>query len=321
MKISGLEFAFNDLEQKVHIDVAQKNTRWWLLEDKKIELVLCEGEKVKKYWRTKSDSEFRKMYPDGVKQYWNRESEQHKYIKRQLLEKKILPINDKVWIKAHSVKEEVWFDSISKRPDVVFYDEDGNIMCLIEIYYSHKKSQADIKKLSELNLPVFEINVSNYEIGSRDKKNKARVNLIFNPERTNESSTIKGEIKRTEKAVKENEQIYKSQYRELAPIKDQIKWAKRYIRELDNEYKWVEGEIQSGGIRRLEKLGREIRRVRGDIGIQDRTKLETDAAIQNIERRIREAESSIAEEEAQRQLERYSMWAERWGDGKQNPLF
>ena len=63
MKISGLEFAFNDLEQKVHIDVAQKNTRWWLLEGKRVELVLCDGEKVKKYWRTKTDDEFEKIYP------------------------------------------------------------------------------------------------------------------------------------------------------------------------------------------------------------------------------------------------------------------
>ena len=61
MKISGLEFAFNDLEQKVHIDVAQKNTRWWLLEGKRVELVLCDGEKVKKYWRTKTDDEFEKI--------------------------------------------------------------------------------------------------------------------------------------------------------------------------------------------------------------------------------------------------------------------
>ncbi len=296
MKISGLEFAFNDLEQMVHIDAAQKNTMWWLLEDKKIELVLCDGEKVKKYWRTKVDGEFEKIYPDGLKQYWNSESKQHKYVKGVLLENKKLLINEETWIKAHSVKEEVWFDSISKRPDVVFYDEGGNIVCLIEIYYSNKKSQADIKKLSELNVPIFEINISNYEIGNTDNKNKPRVNLIFNPQRTNESSKIKEEIKRTEKEIKDNERIYKPQYRELKEVEREIEWTEEDIREFENEYKWLEGEIQSGGIRRLEESTREIRRVRSNIATEERKQIEIDSAIRNYEQRIRKVESSIEED-------------------------
>ena len=34
MKISGLEFAYNYLGKRIHIDAAQKDTQWWLLEDK-----------------------------------------------------------------------------------------------------------------------------------------------------------------------------------------------------------------------------------------------------------------------------------------------
>jgi hypothetical protein len=296
MKISGLEFAFNDLEQRVHIDAAQKNTRWWLLENNKIELVLCDGEKVKKYWRTKVDGEFEKMYPDGIKQYWNRESEQHKYIKRQLLEKKILPIGNNRLIKPHSVEAEVWLDSIKKRPDIVFYDESENIMCLIEIYYSNKKSPSDIKKLSELNVPIFEINVSNYELESEDKKNKPRVNLIFNPERTNESSIIKEEIKRIESGIKENKRIYKPQWKEIIELEEEIEWIEEDIRELNDEYKWLEGEVQSGGIRRLEESTRAIRRVRDEIATEERKQIEIDSAIRNYEQRIRKVESSIEED-------------------------
>jgi len=323
MKISGLEFAFNNLDQRVHIDAAQKNTRWWLLEGKQIELVLCDGEKVKKYWRTKVDGEFEKMYPDGIKQYWNRESEQHKYIKRQLLEKKILPIGNNHLIRPHSVEAEVWLDSIKKRPDIVFYDKDGNIMCLIEIYYSNKKSPSDIKKLSELNVPIFEINVSNYEIKKpKNINNKATVNLIFNPERTNKYSEIKEDIKQTERGIKENKQIYKPQWREITQIEEEIEWTEEDIRGLEYEYKWLEGEIQSGGIQRIEEYTKAIGRVRNDIASEERKQIEIDSAIRDAQQRIREIESSIKREEVQRQLERHSMWVKIGKEiNKQNPLF
>lgn len=307
MKISGLEFAFNDLEEKVHIDVAQKNTRWWLLEGKRVELVLCDGEKVKKYWRTKTDDEFEKIYPDGLKQYWNSESEQHKYIKGQLLQKKILQISNNIVIKAHSVKDEVWFDSINKRPDVVFYDEDENIMCLIEIYYSNKKSSEDIKKLSQLNVPIFEINISNYELESRDKKNKPTVNLIFNPERAGEISDIKKQIKDIELEVKEKDRICRNERKNIEYIERDNKYTTQEIIRFTDKIRWIENQVQSGGIE-------DIARIRGRIRVEDRRQYD-------FTKEIREVKSKIEEEEAQRQLERQSMWAERWDVSKQNPLF
>ena len=284
MKISGLEFAFDDSDKRVHIDAAQKNTRWWLLDGKQIELVLCDGEKVKKYWRTKVDGEFQKIYPDGLKQYWNRESDVHRHIKNKIINKKILPIGNNIFIKPHSVEAEVWLDSIKKRPDIVFYDEDKNIICLIEIYYSHKKSTADIEKLSEINVPIFEINVSNYEIKKAyNINNKPRVNLIFNPGRTNESSSIKEEIKRTERSVRENKQIYKPQWRELKDCEEEIEWIEDDIRELDGKYRWLEKEIQSGGIEDI-------------VGIRERIRAE-ERRQYDLTKKIRQIKSNIEEEE------------------------
>lgn len=304
MKISGLEFAFNDLEQKVHIDVAQKNTRWWLLEGKRVELVLCDGEKVKKYWRTKTDDEFEKIYPDGLKQYWNSESEEHKYIKGQLLQKKILQISNNIVIKAHSVKDEVWFDSINKRPDVVFYDEDENIMCLIEIYYSNKKSSEDIKKLSQLNVPIFEINISNYELESRDKKNKPTVNLIFNPERAGEISDIKKQIKDIELEVKEKDRICRNERKNIEYIERDNKYTTQEIIRFTDKIRWIENQVQSGGIE-------DIARIRSRIRVEERRQYD-------FTKEIREVKSKI-EEEAQRELER---WSEPFGKiDKQNTLF
>lgn len=304
MKISGLEFAFNDLEEKVHIDVAQKNTRWWLLEGKRVELVLCDGEKVKKYWRTKTDDEFEKIYPDGLKQYWNSESEEHKYIKGQLLQKKILQISNNIVIKAHSVKDEVWFDSINKRPDVVFYDEDENIMCLIEIYYSNKKSSEDIKKLSQLNVPIFEINISNYELESRDKKNKPTVNLIFNPERAGEISDIKKQIKDIELEVKEKDRICRNERKNIEYIERDNKYTTQEIIRFTDKIRWIENQVQSGGIE-------DIARIRSRIRVEERRQYD-------FTKEIREVKSKI-EEEAQRELER---WSEPFGKiDKQNTLF
>lgn len=289
MKIAGLEFAYNDLFEKVHIDVAQKDTRWWLLEHRKIELILCEGDKVKKYWRTKSNEDFLYKYPDGVRQYWNSESEPHKYIKRQLLEKKTLLINNEVLVKAHCAKGEVWIDSIRKRPDVVFYDEAGNIICLIEIYCSNKKSPKDIRKLSELNIPVFEINASNYEVEDKgNNRNRPRVNLIFNPKRGKDSSVLNEEIKQTERGIKENKRIYKPQYREL--------------KEYEEDLEWLEEEIQSGGIKRLVEYGDRIKVVKCEIEAKNREEL---LIIQEIGR--------LEVTFEQRMVERHFMLRQKWG--------
>jgi hypothetical protein len=307
MKISGLEFAYNYLGKRIHIDAAQKDTQWWLLEDKSIELVLCDGEKVKKYWRTKSDGDFLRIYPDGVKQYWNRESNEHKYIKQKLLETKGLRFNDNCVIRAHSVGQEVWFDNIRKRPDIVFYDEQGEIMCLIEIFFSNKKTPADIRKLSELNVPVFEINISNYKIpyGNNKGRNKPRVNIIFDPARGDEYYALKERISEVREGIKEKERIYRPQYWEIIEAERKIEFVGKSTRKLNGQYKWLEEEIQSGEIQRLVGLGDEIRK-------ENRQKSQIVGGIQFLTKRIRDIKSSTEYAEYERDLERELMMAERW---------
>lgn len=54
-----------------------------------------------------------------------------------------------------------FYHDIKKRPDLSCYDENNNLVCCIEICWSNAKTEIDIEKLKQLNVPIIEINVKN----------------------------------------------------------------------------------------------------------------------------------------------------------------
>lgn len=66
-------------------------------------------------------------------------------------------------------KETVYFNKVvpekflleNKKPDLSCYDENDNLVCIIEILYSNKKTFEDIEKLKSNKVAVIEIDIKN----------------------------------------------------------------------------------------------------------------------------------------------------------------
>jgi hypothetical protein len=48
-----------------------------------------------------------------------------------------------------------YIKEIKKQPDIVFFDADDKMMCVIEIHDTNPKTEEDINKFQKLNIPVY----------------------------------------------------------------------------------------------------------------------------------------------------------------------
>jgi hypothetical protein len=55
---------------------------------------------------------------------------------------------------AYRIKQEI--PNYSMIPDCLFLDDEGNILCIVEVWYTHKKSQEDIAKIQQYKILTFE---------------------------------------------------------------------------------------------------------------------------------------------------------------------
>lgn len=60
---------------------------------------------------------------------------------------------------AYRIKEDI--PNYSMIPDCLFLDAQGHILCIIEVWYTHKKSDEDIKKINEYKIITFEAKYEN----------------------------------------------------------------------------------------------------------------------------------------------------------------
>jgi hypothetical protein len=56
---------------------------------------------------------------------------------------------------ANRIKQEI--PNYSMIPDCLFLDDQGNIMCILEVWYTHKKSPEDIEKIKQYKIITFEL--------------------------------------------------------------------------------------------------------------------------------------------------------------------
>lgn len=56
---------------------------------------------------------------------------------------------------ANRIKQEI--PNYSMIPDVLFLDDQGNIMCILEVWYTHKKSLEDLEKIKQYKIITFEL--------------------------------------------------------------------------------------------------------------------------------------------------------------------
>ena len=160
-KINNLEYAWAGNAIK-HIDSANKEDSYYLDEDLTIPLVYCNGTVVKSYWRKESnidESIIRNFFGSS-------ESVEHYNKKIQLSKSLVLnnvsiddEIQDYVILGSSSIVE-YRAKEINKIIDLVYLDNNGDVLVGIEIFCTNKKTSKDIEKFNKLKFPVYEYDIN-----------------------------------------------------------------------------------------------------------------------------------------------------------------
>ena len=150
------KFAWDKFKNIVPILKAIKGNKYYLC-GTDIPLIVREGDINTKHYSFK---------PTGSSNYNlthdSKESIEHYNTKWGIKEKGYFIYNN-TKIVPKTIEVEHYFKNINMACDVVFFDEDDNLMCAIEVYVTHRKSDADISKLKELDTTVYEYNYKNRE--------------------------------------------------------------------------------------------------------------------------------------------------------------
>jgi hypothetical protein len=137
----------------IHIDDAVKGiTYYFRYEDQEYEIIVAHGDKYKKHYKTKrgEDIDVNIIF--------------HKDCQKYLKENKVVELYDltitcdKVLLEAEAARYiKAKIPDYSMRPDCLFLDSDGEIMCIVEVNVTHKKSNDDIKKIKQYQIPTIEL--------------------------------------------------------------------------------------------------------------------------------------------------------------------
>ena len=137
----------------IHIDDAVKGiTYYFRYEYKEYEIIVAHGDKYRKHYKTKrgEDIDVNIIF--------------HKDCQKYLKENKVVEVDnltitcDKVLLEAEAARYiKAKIPDYSMRPDCLFLDSDGEIMCIVEVNVTHKKSNDDIKKIKQYQIPTIEL--------------------------------------------------------------------------------------------------------------------------------------------------------------------
>jgi hypothetical protein len=137
----------------IHIDDAVKgNTYYFRYEDKEYEIIVAHGDKYRKHYKTKrgEDIDVNIIF--------------HKDCQKYLKEKKTVQVDnltitcDKVLLEAEAARFiKAKIPDYSMRPDCLFLDSDGEIMCIVEVNVTHAKDDKDIEKIKQYKIPTIEL--------------------------------------------------------------------------------------------------------------------------------------------------------------------
>jgi len=137
----------------IHIDYAVKgNTYYFRYEDKEYEIIVAHGDKYRKHYKTKrgEDIDVNIIF--------------HKDCQKYLKENKVVNVEnltitcDKVLLEAEAARYiKAKIPNYSMRPDCLFLDSDGKIMCIVEVNVTHAKDDKDIEKIKQYKIPTIEL--------------------------------------------------------------------------------------------------------------------------------------------------------------------
>jgi hypothetical protein len=132
---------------------------YWVDGGKEYEVYPAKGEKQRAHFRCMPGVVIdanRAFHKDC--QYYLQETKCFEYKRIKIQASKVLLEHEA----KNRIKQEIL--NYSMIPDCVFLDDENKIMCIVEVWYTHKKSQEDIVKMNEYKILTFELKYeSNYQ--------------------------------------------------------------------------------------------------------------------------------------------------------------
>lgn len=135
-----IEYAFSNLKKSTHISKAIGGEKYYY--DKNLNEILTPVKGGIKEWH------YRRHNPQG-------ESIEHYNAKMKVLNDGFIIVND-FKIKPNLIITEFFIKEINKRPDLVFFDENKNIICVVEICHTNGKDLKDIEIYKKNNIVCYE---------------------------------------------------------------------------------------------------------------------------------------------------------------------
>ena len=234
----------------IHIDNAVKGvTYYFRYEDKDYEIIVAQGEKNIKHYKTKRGEDI------NVNIIFHKDCQ--KYIKEsKVVEVENLIITcDKVLLEAEAARYiKVKIPDYSMRPDCLFLDSDGEIMCIVEVNVTHAKSDEDIEKIKQYKIITIELT---YGKRKDNYQQPEGAQFLYQSEITSQIRNCHQRLKIGEVTIHNlqterngrNKQLYNiddPKIRELERTIDEFeRKLDREIRELEREIKEDEGYITS----------------------------------------------------------------------------
>jgi len=147
-------YALDQFNNCIAIDDAIKGNEYFLGKTD-IPLIVRDGEFNQKHFSLKSKSDsLLKSYLNESPEHYN---EKYKILKQGYFDFEGMRITPK------KIEIEYRFKETNQVCDVVFFDENDDLMCIIEIFVTNRKEKKDIDKFKKLNINVYEYNYNNKE--------------------------------------------------------------------------------------------------------------------------------------------------------------
>ncbi len=270
-----------------------------------VKLIFCKGKKRVPYFRTESG--YREQTEAMLKYS---ESAEHYQAKAELMAEKSITING-IEYKAHSADMEVEFKETGNIIDVVFFDEDDNIIMGIELVESNSKSTEDKKKLQKLNINIYEKKTSNSGSTIKDKFicfESSTEAIRESISRTDESiRDIKADANDLEYRIKRYEAIREhSGYGKDKPLHRQVRKIEEQIRSLQAKGEGLGSTVEDRVQKEALDISRRIEGFRRSIE-SDKDRIEQLKSHSGDERKQRSLNDEIKGiESACNQLENYN---------------
>ena len=104
----------------------------------------------------------------------------------------------------------------SMRPDCLFLDSDGEILCIVEVNVTHAKDDKDIEKINEYKIITYELT---YGREKNDYRNPIGIECLYLSEITKQIRDCHQRIKNGEVEIHKQYEELKNQQREFDQVK------------------------------------------------------------------------------------------------------